>query len=146
MTTPQPASCSSLTRNRLRLVSIAMATVATGLLSRRYPIAGNYPGDALWATLVFALWVLLVPKYSLRIHLALAASTSFCVEFAQLYQAPWINSLRQTLPGKLILGSGFDPYDLIAYTIGCLVGLVLVHKMAPRSNEQSSYRNGSFPS
>ncbi len=135
--TDKKASHSNLTqRSRIRLVAIAIVTVIVGLLSRRYPIAGNYPGDALWATLVFTLWVFLMPKKSLRLHLALAAVTSFCVEFGQLYQAPWINSLRQTLPGKLVLGSGFDPYDLLAYLIGCLFGLLLVNKFAPLSSKQ----------
>lgn len=136
MTDKNTAPSKLLQRSRIRLVAIAIVTVIVGLLSRRYPIAGNYPGDALWATLVFTLWVFLIPKNSLRLHLILAAITSFCVEFGQLYQAPWINSLRQTLPGKLVLGSGFDPYDLLAYLIGCLFGLIIVSKLAPLSSKQ----------
>ncbi len=124
------------TRSRFRLIALAFATIALGLASRRYPIAGNYPGDALWATLVFTLFVFLLPKRSLALHTSLTVTTAFCVEFSQLYQAPWINSIRHTLPGRLILGSGFDPIDLIAYVIGSIFGLLLVRRFALNSSNK----------
>ncbi len=120
------------TRNRFRLIALAAATIALGLASRRYPIAGNYPGDALWATLVYFLWAFLFPLRPYRLHFLLAAGTAAAVEFSQLYHAPWIDSLRQTLFGRLVLGSGFDPLDLLAYAIGCLIGLICVHRLAAR--------------
>lgn len=119
-------------RHRLPILIIALCTIVVGLLSRKYPIAGNYPGDALWATLVFFIWILLFPKISLKIHFVLAMATSLCVEFSQLYHAPWINGLRQTILGKLVLGSGFDPIDLIAYLCGCLVGVVIASRLPHR--------------
>ncbi|MDQ8182674.1 DUF2809 domain-containing protein [Pelagicoccus sp. SDUM812005] len=117
---------------RARLVLLAALTIAIGLLSRRFPIAGNYPGDALWATLVYFLWAILLPHRPYRLHFFLAATTAACVEFSQLYHAPWIDSFRQTLAGRLALGSGFDPYDLLAYAIGCVLGLICVHRLAPK--------------
>ncbi|MDQ8197351.1 DUF2809 domain-containing protein [Pelagicoccus enzymogenes] len=122
----------STPRNRLPIPIIALCTIVVGLLSRKYPIAGNYPGDALWATLVFFIWILIFPKISLKIHFVLAMATSLCVEFSQLYHAPWINSLRQTVLGKLVLGSGFDPIDLIAYLCGCLLGVVIASRLPHR--------------
>ena len=49
---------------------------------------------------------------------------AFCsaVEFAQLYYAPWIESPRSTRLGLLVLGSGFNWPDLIAYGPGILPG------------------------
>ncbi|MDQ8186997.1 DUF2809 domain-containing protein [Pelagicoccus sp. SDUM812002] len=117
---------------RTRLAFLAIITVILGLLSRLYPIAGNYPGDALWATLVYFLWTFLLPRRPYLLHLLLAATTAVCVEFAQLYQAPWIDSLRQTLPGRLVLGSGFDPKDLVAYAIGCFLGSLCVRVVIPK--------------
>jgi len=40
------------------------------------------------------------------------------VELSQLYQGDWINGVRGTLPGRLILGQGFLWSDLIAYAVG----------------------------
>jgi len=36
-----------------------------------------------------------------------------------------IDAVRDTSTGRLILGSGFDPRDLISYTIGVLIATLL---------------------
>ena len=48
---------------------------------------------------------------------------SFAIEFSQLYQADWINVLRHTTLGGLILGYGFLWSDLVCYTVGILIGV-----------------------
>ena len=53
---------------------------------------------------------------------ALALGVSLAVEVSQLYQADWINALRHTRVGGLILGYGFKWSDLLCYTAGCLLG------------------------
>jgi hypothetical protein len=47
-------------------------------------------------------------------------SLLFCyaIEVSQLYQAPWINAIRNTTLGALVLGSGFLWSDLLAYALG----------------------------
>lgn len=115
--------------NRRCLLILAALTIALGLLSRRYPIFGNYPGDALWASLATLGWGFLLPRARNRVLGSLALATSFAVELSQLYNSTWIDSARATLPGRLILGSGFDPVDLLAYTIGTLISLLVVAKL-----------------
>ena len=59
-------------------------------------------------------------------QISLAAITfSFAIEFSQLYQAPWINNLRHTKLGGLVLGYGFLTSDLICYTVGIAIGIIL---------------------
>ena len=53
------------------------------------------------------------------LHLAI----SFVVEAAQLYQASWINAIRSTTLGHLVLGSQFGWIDLVAYAVGACLGL-----------------------
>ncbi len=107
-----------------------LAVITLGLLSRRYPeflpaALGKYPGDALWALVVFlgfGFWFRRGPT----VIVALAAFVfSFVVEVSQLYHAPWIDSLRTTLPGRLILGSGFAWRDIAAYAAGILLGVLV---------------------
>ncbi len=43
---------------------------------------------------------------------------SYADECSQLYQAPWINAIRATTPGHLVLGSAFSWGDIVAYTVG----------------------------
>ncbi len=55
----------------------------------------------------------------------LALLFSFSIEISQLYHATWIDSLRATKLGGLILGYGFLWSDLVCYSIGIGVGLLL---------------------
>jgi hypothetical protein len=47
------------------------------------------------------------------------------VELSQLYHAPWIDSIRQTTLGGLILGFGFLWTDLACYAFGVGLGVLL---------------------
>jgi hypothetical protein len=111
-------------------VAATLTVICAGLASRRFPwlfpsILGKYPGDALWALMVFCGWIVLLPSTS-RTRIAIAALvTSFADEFSQLYQAPWINAIRANPLGHLVLGSGFSERDLIAYTVGVAIGVCL---------------------
>ena len=107
-----------------------LAVTTLGLLSRRYPeflpaALGKYPGDALWALMVFlgfGFWFRRAPT----MVVALAAfAFSIAIEVSQLYHAPWIDSVRATLPGHLILGSGFAWGDIAAYAVGILIGVLV---------------------
>jgi len=49
---------------------------------------------------------------------AYAMAISYLDELSQLYQAAWINQIRATTIGHLLLGSAFSWLDLLAYTVG----------------------------
>ncbi len=53
-----------------------------------------------------------------------ALGFAWAIEFSQLYHAPWIDEVRSSLLGRLILGSTFNVPDLLAYVIGIVVGAV----------------------
>ncbi len=117
-------------RSRRTSLCAVLVVIIAGLASRRFPwllpaALGKYPGDALWALMMFYLWCIAWPSAStLKIAVA-ALATCYAVEFSQLYQAPWINAVRKTTPGHLILGSGFHAMDLIAYATGVAFGIML---------------------
>lgn len=110
-------------RTRLFLAAAIAATIALGLASRKYPalfpaIFEKYPGDALWAQMVYWLVAFVSPAASV-VKVALTALViSYADECSQLYQAPWINAIRATTPGHLVLGSAFSWGDIVAYTVG----------------------------
>ena len=111
-------------RNRLWLGVCMIAVIALGLASRKFPLLGSAPGDAFWALLVFLGWAFLRPRTT-TLHLALVAlATAYTVEFSQLYQAPWIQGIRGTTLGHLVLGSTFIWEDLIAYAVGVGAGVL----------------------
>ncbi|MDF1836794.1 MAG: DUF2809 domain-containing protein [Planctomycetota bacterium] len=55
------------------------------------------------------------------------------VEFAQLWHPGWLQALRGTRPGGLLLGSTFHWADFPYYFLGCGVGLVWTRWIAQAS-------------
>jgi hypothetical protein len=94
------------------------------------PLLNLYLGDAIWAMMIFFGVGMLTPKMASGKRATYALIFCYLIELSQLYQAPWINSIRRTTLGGLILGYGFLWTDILAYTIGiaaafCLGKLIL---------------------
>jgi hypothetical protein len=110
-------------RSRAAQAVLVIVTIALGLASRRYAaflpswLAKN-AGDALYATMMFWATGFLLPRASIARVAALATLVCFTIEATQLYHAPWIDAIRATRPGALVLGSGFHALDLLCYVVG----------------------------
>ncbi len=110
-------------RNRVHYALFVLLVIGAGLFLRsRFcgapPVIEKYGGDALWALVVFLGLGFLFPRAATFTLAVSALTISWGVEFFQLYRAPWLDALRATLPGKLILGSTFNLPDLPAYALG----------------------------
>ncbi|MBS4213890.1 DUF2809 domain-containing protein [Bacillus sp. FJAT-29953] len=120
------------------LVSIVVV-ILLGLASRKYNhflplfVAEN-AGDALWAMMVYFGWRFLLIGKSIRSAVVLSLIFSFGIEFSQLYQADWINRIRGTVLGALVLGHGFLAVDLLRYLTGILIGS-LIDRIALKINK-----------
>jgi hypothetical protein len=106
---------------------LGVTVVAAGLLWRSGVIPlpqwlSNHGGDALWALMVFVGFGFLLPRASTVIVALLALTFAWGVEFSQLCHAPWIDAIRATLPGRLVLGTTFAWPDLPAYAVGIVLG------------------------
>jgi len=78
----------------------------------------RYAGDTLWAAMVFWLLAIVWPRARTRGLAIGALGIALGVEVSQLYHAGWIDAIRQTRLGALVLGSGFLWSDLACYTVG----------------------------
>ncbi|QJD77438.1 ribosomal maturation YjgA family protein [Spirosoma rhododendri] len=118
-----------LLRNRLTYGALAIATLLTGFASRRllgnYSFVRLYVGDSLWALMVFFGIAFLFPRRSTRTVALVALLFCFGIELSQLYHAPWIDRVRATTLGGLVLGFSFVWSDLICYTVGVVVGAAI---------------------
>lgn len=135
MSTLAVSSGDSSTRRRRVALAAMLAAIALGLASRRWPAAlpavlGKYPGDALWALMVFFGWRALRPRARTRDVALPALGTSVVVECAKLWQAPWLVDFRHTTIGHLLLGHVFSWQNLVAYAVGVLVGVALDRVLA----------------
>jgi len=116
-----------------------LLTIGTGLLWRSKALglpvfAAKYGGDALWALMVFWGMGLLWPELQIRRRALLALLFSVGVEFSQIYHAPWIDAMRATRLGALVLGSVFAWPDLAAYAVGVACGFCANVAVIPGSN------------
>lgn len=127
-------------RSRFRYVGLAAGTLLLGLASRRFAADPSfiraYAGDALWALMVFFGIAFVANRQPTRVVALLAGLFCFGIELSQLYHAPWIDSLRATRLGGLVLGYGFLWSDLLCYGVGVAIGAV-IDRWVPRSGGAS---------
>ncbi|AIW84862.1 DUF2809 domain-containing protein [Bacillus sp. TH22] len=116
-------------RNRLLYAVFTIVVIILGLSSRKFAFAlpdllNGYLGDALWALMIFIGFGFLFPKIETRKLAFISLIFCYGIEISQLYHAEWIDSIRATTLGGLVLGYGFLWSDLVAYTIGVGVGML----------------------
>lgn len=108
---------------RITYLALTFLMIVLGLASRKYDyllieMVADNAGDTLWAAMVyFGARFIFVTKPPL---ISLCISLIFCfgIEFSQLYQGQWMNSIRGNTLGALIFGRGFLIEDLWRYTLG----------------------------
>ncbi|WP_457031544.1 DUF2809 domain-containing protein [Kitasatospora sp. P5_F3] len=110
---------------RFRILALIAATVAAGLgvLAVAAGPVADVLRDALYTTLLYLLVLLAVPRARPGAAAGLALGLSFAVEFLQLARIP--PALR------IVLGSTFNPPDLLWYAVGAGACL-LTHRRIPR--------------
>jgi hypothetical protein len=111
-----------LFKYRIALLVNLVAIVPLGYGVRFSGAGPAWLNDALGSIAYEVFWILLVallfPKAS-PVWVAVGVCLATCgVEFLQLWQTPWLQALRATLPGRLVLGNTFTWSDFPA----CLVG------------------------
>ncbi|HDR4904840.1 TPA: DUF2809 domain-containing protein [Bacillus cereus] len=116
-------------RNRVVYALFTIVVIILGLSSRKFAFAlphllNDYLGDALWALMIFTGFGFLFPKTETKKLAFISLMFCYGIEVSQLYHANWIDSIRATTLGGLVLGYGFLWSDLVAYTIGVGVGIL----------------------
>ncbi len=119
---------------RLKYLLCAAAVIATGLVSRKMAFIPLWIGDALWAVMVYLVMRMIFIHTSVNKIATWSLTFCFAIEISQLYQAPWINHIRSTLIGHLVLGQGFLWSDLLAYTGGILTIAVIENLLHIQAN------------
>ncbi|MFR1708674.1 MAG: DUF2809 domain-containing protein [Clostridium sp.] len=117
-------------RNRIKYIILIIVVIGLGISSRKFAeylpkFIGKYSGDVLWALMVFFMFGFLMNKRNTKTIAFGSLIFAYLIEASQLYQAEWINTIRDTRIGALVLGHGFLFSDLICYTIGVSIGVLI---------------------
>lgn len=114
-----------MVRRRIIYFIITGLIIILGLLSRKYSIVPLWVGDVLWATMIYFILRFFYVQSTIRNIAVVSIIICYAIEFSQLYKAEWINNLRHTFFGRMVLGETFLWGDLVSYTAGILIGVVI---------------------
>lgn len=108
----QPVKPIAPLRTSLIRAGLALVVIACGLSLRWYgfplglpAFVVKYGGSLLWATMVFLLVGVLLPRLSRTQIAAIAMAIAVVVEFSRLVHMPWLDAFRLTTAGALLLGA-----------------------------------------
>ncbi|PPQ16266.1 DUF2809 domain-containing protein [Bradyrhizobium sp. AC87j1] len=125
----QPDKPVALLRTSLIRAALALAVIVCGLSLRWYgfplglpAFVVKYGGSLLWATMVFLLVGVLLPRLSRSGLAAIALVIAVVVEFSRLVNTPLLDAFRLTTAGALLLGRIFSLWNLVAYAVGIAFG------------------------
>ncbi|MFM9277141.1 ribosomal maturation YjgA family protein [Paenibacillus jiagnxiensis] len=110
-------------KQRLIYATATLLTMLLGLASRAFAeelpdFIARHAGDALWSAMIYFGFRVLFVQQRLVFTMLLSLMFCYAIEFSQLVQTDWLNRLRSTVLGALVLGHGFLVIDLLRYTIG----------------------------
>ncbi|MEH6892401.1 DUF2809 domain-containing protein [Bacillus sp. JJ864] len=116
-------------RYRFLYAMMTVIVIILGLTSRKIAhvlphILNTYLGDALWALMIFIGFGFIFKSAQTKVIALFALVFCYIIESSQLYHASWIDHIRETTLGGLILGYGFLWSDLLAYAIGIGIGVI----------------------
>ena len=125
-------------RNRPTYLALIILTITLGLYTRSSYLPSSlhggfvttHVGDILWAAMVYFITCTIFSKFSPLKIAIIALTFSYAIEISQLCQQDWLNQIRNTRLGALILGRGFLWSDLLCYTTGILLAYFLDSKVA----------------
>lgn len=118
----EPTAAQLIVRRRLALAAAAFLILVTGLVVTYATVGfvGDLVGDALYAVLIFLLVsFILVRMNSWRVAV-IAILICAGIELFQLTGLP-VEIATVFPPARFVLGTAFDPLDLVAYIVGVLV-------------------------
>lgn len=106
---------------RVRYFVLICVIILLGLISREISFIPLFVGDVLWAIMIFFLIQFIFIDINIKVLLLVSLMICYMVEISQLYQVEWLNNIRNTTLGRLVLGQGFLWSDIISYTVGITI-------------------------
>jgi hypothetical protein len=112
--------------------SLCLLIIVSGLALRGFGFSlglsafvVKYGGSLLWAAMVFFLVAIAASRSSRLSVVLISGAIAVGVELFRLVHTPWLDAFRLTLPGALLLGRIFSPWNMLAYGVGIALAVGL---------------------
>ena len=116
----------------IRRACLCLSIIVCGLALRKFglglglpSVLVKYGGSMLWGTMVFFLVAIAAPGQSRWRVALISALLAVCVELFRLVHTPWLDDFRLTTWGALLLGRVYSPWNILAYGVGIMLGMIL---------------------
>ncbi|NET44044.1 DUF2809 domain-containing protein [Okeania sp. SIO2B3] len=111
-------------RYRITILICLIFTVILGFATKFYEgLFSEWLNNSFSSIFYEAFWIFLVIFLRPRLKPGLVAFWVFIItcflEFMQLWKAPFLQAIRATLIGRLLLGNTFVWWDFLYYILGC---------------------------
>lgn len=111
---------------RVSLLLTIVLIVPLGYFVRFSPIFPDWFSDVFGSIAYQIFFIALVQFWFPKLSIAKTAIGVFvfscAIEFLQLWKPPFLQAIRATLPGRLVLGNTFLWADFPPYGLGCFAG------------------------
>lgn len=118
---------------RVALLLTIVFIVPLGYFVRFSPIFPDWFSDVFGSIAYQIFFIALVQFWFPKVSIAKTAIGVFlfscAIEFLQLWKPPFLQAIRTTLPGRLVLGNTFLWADFPPYIIGNVVGWLLIRSL-----------------
>ena len=111
---------------------LCLSIIVCGLALRKFgpglglpSVLVKYGGSMLWGTMVLFLVAIAAPGQSRWRVALISVLLAVCVELFRLVHTPWLDDFRLTTAGALLLGRVFSPWNMLAYGVGIMLGMIL---------------------
>ena len=117
---------------RIIILICLIFTVILGLATKFYEgIFSEWLNNSFSSIFYEAFWIFLVIFIRPQLPPGLVAFLVFLVtsllEFLQLWKPPFLQAIRATLIGRLLLGNTFVWWDFLYYILGCTLTWIFLH-------------------
>ena len=134
-------------KRQLILFLVLTTVVVAGYWLRFYAPIGpdwrDYSGGAAYVIFWMLAYSFIRPTApALPVALAVLLITC-CLEFLQLWHPAWLEAIRRTLPGRLVLGTTFEWSDFPPYFAGSVIGFLIMRLFVPSQNPLQRRRSGT---
>jgi len=115
-----------MNRYRFILFLAIIIIIPLGLVSKFYkgPLdewLNNYSGGIFYEIFWILLVILINPKIKPSIATIWVFMITALLEVMQLWHPPFLEAIRATLIGRLLIGTTFDWWDFPHYILGCTI-------------------------